>query len=322
MEYVRRGVILGIIVYATRWLPGFDFHKPDAWEITRPALGRVENRAVQYVSTEAMPRTLIGAVLGPDLLGVYVIAKRLLDQLNNVLSSPISAVSLPAFALARDSSKELRRIMTKAIRGSTLVFSPALIGLLLVSPVLVPLLFGEKLNDLIVVVQILIIASLRTPLSGFTNALFIALGDQQTVSRLQWISLAIGAISLIIGLQYGLVGACVALAARQWLAWPFAARAVAKRIGLTIMDQLRVFMHSAIPTILMGTIVGVVSIVLPSSLSPITTLCIAVLIGIVAYPLSWMISSAKERAIIPLVAQHLVSGRLREAVQCAKTLVW
>ncbi|MGB3470394.1 MAG: oligosaccharide flippase family protein [Erythrobacter sp.] len=322
MEYVRRTVILLVAVYATRWRPGCDFHRADAWEITRPALGRVENRAVQYVSSEAMPRTLIGAVLGPDMLGIYVIAKRLLDQLNNVLSGPISAVSMPAFALARGNSEELRRIMSKAIRGSTLVFWPALIGLLIVSPTLLPLLFGEQLDGLVVVVQILIIASLRTPLSGFTSALFIGLGDQRTVSRLQWISLGIGAILLAIGLQYGLIGASLALAARQWLAWPFGASAISKSINLSATEQVRVFGQSALPSCLMGAAVGLASFLLPGDLSQIATLVCLSAIGVIVYPLCWMAVSPRERTIIPEVFHHIVHGRLRDALHCAKALVW
>lgn len=322
MEYIRRTLVLLMNLMATRWLPSLSLNRADSVEIVRLALGRVENRALQYVSTEAMPRGLIGAAIGPDALGIYVIAKRLLDQLNGVLTGPISAVCLPAFALARGKPAELRIIMKKAIRGSTLLFWPALMGLLMVAPILLPLLFGQALESGVLVVQILILASLRTPLSGFTNSLFIGLGNPRIVTRLQWVSLILGALFLSLGVPYGITGASIALAARQWFAWPFGASAVAKAIQFPMVEQLRVLAQSAVPALIMVLAVGLAALLLPETIAPITELVILGSAGLIAYPMSWMAFSLQARKTIPIVIARMIRGDMRGAVHAARTLFW
>lgn len=321
MEYVRRITILAFNLNASGWRPAVSMHPVDAMVIGRIGLGRIENQAVQFFSTQALPRVLIGAALGPASLGIYVIAKRLLDQLNGILSGPISAVLLPAFARARHDPIELRRIMEKAIRASTMMFWPALLGLAVVAPVAVPVLFGSNLAEVTPIIQILIIASLRTPLSGFTNALFAGLGHQRTISRLQWVSFAMGALLLAVAIPGGLVWMASAIALKQWLVWPLSAVAISRTIGLSPKSQLTILARSALAPCLMAIGVAALSEAIDARIAPIVELMVLVLAGLLLYPLALISTSSTARRIIPQAFRMVVMGQIRQGVSRARELL-
>ncbi len=321
MEYVRRILTLVLHLRASRWRPGFGFAAADSLEIIRRAGGRIENRAVQYISAEAMPRGLIGAVLGADMLGIYVVAKRLLDQLNGVLSGPIGAVSLPAVAEFREDGERMRRLVTKAIRASTITYWPALLGLVVVAPVLVPVMLGPGWGTAAPVIQILAVAALRVPLSGFTNAFFAARGEHRIISRLQWISLGLGLAFLVAGLSWGLIGACLALAARQWAAWPFGAVAISRATGVSALEQARVLALAGTVPCLMGACVAALSLILPTSWPDTARLAALTLFGLAAYPAIWMAISPTARGVLPSTLGHMVRGNAAEAVKGLKQLL-
>ncbi len=320
MEYVRRTLTLAMQLYSARWRPGFAFDRHDAHVALRLGGGRIENVAIQHVSTQTMPRGLIGAVLGADMLGVYTVAKRLIDQLNGVLTGPIAAIAQPAVASFRNDDQRLVWIVARAIRVSTIAFWPALIGLIAIAPLLVPVMLGPGLILAVPVVQILALAALRAPLTGFTTAFFAARGQHRVITRLQINSLLLGALLLPIGLYWGLEGACWALAARQWLAWPFGAVAIARAIGMSPMQQLRVLAAAGIAPCLMGASVFGLMIWFPSGLPDGVRLAIVTMMGVILYPLWWMAVFPRARRLLLLAMRDALRGDAKGVVRSIKAI--
>jgi len=322
MEYVRRLTILGLAFKSASWFPKSRFDRDDVIQILRPAFRRIENQSVQYFSTNFMPRAIIAALLGPVSLGIYVIATRFIDQLNSVLSGPISGVALPAFAKARDTKDELVRILLKAIRGSTIAYWPALLGAAIVAPLAIPILFGSEMAPAAPIVQLMIIGSLRTPLSGFTNALFVGLDDHNAITRLQLISLFVGGFFLVLGSPWGLEGMTLGLALRQWFMWPIAAKAIDRSIGVGPGTQFMTMLQTATAPCLMALAVLLLAVAWPFESSPSLKLLTLIVTGLAAYPVALMMTSRSARLVIPDVAALMFSGKPAQAFRRGRDLFW
>lgn len=321
MEYVRRIVTLILHLRSAGWMPGVSFNAADTRAMLVPAIGWIHGHAVKFGATMAAPRVIIGAILGPEALGIYVICRRTIEQINGVFSGPISAISAPFAAQSREDKRRQQAFVTAAIIAATLIFGPALLGLLVVAPLFVPVVFGEELTAAVPLLQLMCIGSLRTLLSGFANSFFSGKGDHRTVTRLQWLSLALVTALLLIGAPYGLVGVGVALIIRQWLVWPFIARSMFLATGMTPFEQQKVMVRAAIAPVLMAVIVFLAAQNLPVGLSELTQLVILVAIGAIVYPLVFFAVSHKARKVLPEAASVAMNGNARAAIASLRRLL-
>ncbi len=321
MEYVRRIVTLVLHLRSAGWMPGASFKSADTRAMLIPAIGWIHGHAVKFGATIAAPRIIIGAILGPEALGIYVICRRTIEQINGVFSGPISAISAPFAAQSREDKRRQQAFVTAAITAATLIFGPALLGLFFVAPLFVPVVFGKDLTAAVPLLQLMCIGSLRTLLSGFANSFFSGKGDHRTVTRLQWLSLALATALLLIGAPFGLIGVGVALIIRQWLAWPFIARAMFKTTGMTPLEQQKVMARAAIAPVLMAVLVYLAAQTIPSSWSMFTQLVILVAIGAIAYPAVFLAVSHKARKVLPEAARVAMNGNARAAISTLRQLL-
>ncbi len=285
MEIVRRLVTLVLIVPRAGWTPAFVFSRRELVEVLRFSSRRVENFGLTYFSQNALPRIVIGQWLGTEALGLFVVSRRLLDQLNNVLSGPVAAVAFPAASRLQADRQKLQRLIASSIRLTTWVFWPMVLGIVAVAPLLVPLAFGEDWLAAVPVVQILALGTLRVPVSSFNTAVLVAFGRMGSLSFISILSILVGIVFLAIGAQFGLVGIAVALASRQWILWPVGAWQIYRVCGFHPMTQLRVMIGAALPSIVMAVCVLIAGEVLSLERSWFS-LALLVMIGLVTYPLA------------------------------------
>ncbi|WP_420348190.1 oligosaccharide flippase family protein [Pelagibius sp.] len=321
LELLRRFIILILIHVALRWIPKARFSTGDLVVMGRFGLRRIENRVLSYISVQALPRGIIGYVLGTEALGFFVVARRFIDQLNAVLSGPMSAVALPATAQLRSEPEKIESLIASLIRVGTWTFWPALLGALVTAPLLLPLVFGRDWADTAVVMQVLILASLRTPLSGFAPNVLTAYGALGDISRARLIAIAVGAVTCGIGAQFGLLGAVAGLALRQWLLAPVLAGFVARHSGVAVRRQLGVLAHAAVPAVAMAVMVAALGWVLGDRLAPSAELSALVVAGLFLYPPLWLAWNAQARPSALAALGGLLRGDRAAATRSLKAVI-
>lgn len=119
---------------------------------------------------------LIGVLMGPLALGYYNFAFRLVLQPIQMLNPILTQIAFPVFSIVQDNTDRLRRGFLKMVHLLMSVNSPILIGLAVISPVAIPLLFGEKWVPAIPLIQILAFYSLIRSLGNAGGSLVIAKG--------------------------------------------------------------------------------------------------------------------------------------------------
>ena len=312
MEVARRAITLVMLLPAARWSPGLSFRRRELFDVLRFASRRVENYGLTYISQNALPRLFIAQWLGTEALGLFTVARRLLDQLHNVLSGPVAAVAFPAASRLQDDRARLSQLIETSIRLTTWVFWPVVLGVVMIAPILVPLAFGSEWVDATPVLQILALGTLRAPVSSFNTAVLVAFGRMGSVSFISLLSIAIGTVFLFVGVNFGLVGVAAALALRQWALWPVGAFQVYRVSGMRSSRQLWVLLIAALPSLIMAAAVGAADAMI-DDLQPIRELCLLVAIGVIAYGLAWAAFNPRQAALVFRAIFDLASGDLASA---------
>jgi O-antigen/teichoic acid export membrane protein len=138
--------------------------------------GSVMGNNILWFVSQRVDQGVIGRGLGVDALGTYSLAMRVVTLGLDAIAAPVARVALPLFSGIQDQSERLMRVF---LRSTSLVCSvafPAFLGLLLVAPDLIPLVFGAKWTAAIVATQILCVAGGVRVVQTFVHPTMMALG--------------------------------------------------------------------------------------------------------------------------------------------------
>ena len=237
MEAVRVFIWVAGAWYFCTWRPGLHGRCSHLRELARfnanvlatYALGQADNM---------LPRVLIAALLGPPALGQYLLARRVFDELTRIVTGPLSGIALASTARAQNDRQVLQRLVLGLYETSALVALPAFLGLIVLAPVCVPLVFGPQWNDAVPALQLLLLCGVRTATGVFNISILRALGRPD----LPLVLLGVGVL-LTLGLipalaPWGLTGVMLALVLRTFATWPIGCSFIEKTTGIAVRRQL------------------------------------------------------------------------------------
>jgi teichuronic acid exporter len=147
-----------------------------------------------------------GRVLGTASLGVYSFAWNLSSLATDKIASLVNSVTPAFFSTLQRDPAGLRRMLLGVTEALALVVLPVTVGVALVAPDLIPLVFGAKWTAAVPVLQLLSVYGVLRALRPVQNNALIALGE---TSYLVWISVAsalIFPIGFLVGSRWGPTG--------------------------------------------------------------------------------------------------------------------
>src|SRR4030095_12480928 len=127
---------------------------------------------------------LIGYFLGPVALGYYTVAYRIISIVTEVMIVTIQRLALPVFSRLQQDLEKLRQTFFNAVKFTSLVATPAFLGLSALAPEIVVVVFGEQWKPSIPVMQVLGLISLLYAGLYYNDPLIMALGKPQWSLRL------------------------------------------------------------------------------------------------------------------------------------------
>ena len=159
----------------SKWHPGLSFSPQAAATALRFGSPLLGVQLLQLVRDRA-DHFIIGIVLGPEALGIWTVATRLLGVLVEVTLSIVDAVALPLFARIRSDPSTFQRVHRTCVSYSVTLVVPALMLLCLTAPVLIPILFGTRWEPAIHLVQVLCVAYAVSGLAYLNRPTLVAHG--------------------------------------------------------------------------------------------------------------------------------------------------
>ena len=266
------------------WRPKFLFR----WQRVKELLGFGLNLTgfsfVNYFNRN-LDNLLIGKFLGSAPLGFYNLAYQLLLFPINNISQVIGRVMFPSLSAIQDDKSSVRNIYIKGTRYIAAVTFPLMMGLLVVAPQFIMVVFGSQWERSIFLVQILALVGLMHSIGTTVGWIYQSQGRTDIMFRWGIFSVAVIAIAFVLGLRGDVEGVTVAYAiASLLLAYPSFAIPF-RLIDLKFSHFIKQFSSIFLAMIGMGGIVFAMRFFMENVLgvSDLVTLILTAVVGVVSY---------------------------------------
>jgi len=194
------------------WWPRLHFSIQDLKGYLSFGLYQMGEKAANYFNSN-FDYLLIGSLLGAKVLGYYTLAYKLILSPSQRINPVISRVAFPVFSKVQSDIKRIKRGYLKVLQLLSLVNFPLMVGLAVVAPVAVLVMFGEQWVPSIILIQILSIVGLLRSTINPVSSLLLATGRADLGFKWNVALLIIQAPGLYLGAKLGgVTGVALALA--------------------------------------------------------------------------------------------------------------
>jgi PST family polysaccharide transporter len=182
---------------------------------------------------------LIGRVLGAKALGAYGLAYNVMLMPLGWLASSIVEVLFPAFARLQDDRELVGSMWLRINRMVAAVTVPGMLGLMVVAPELVRVVFGERWLAATPVVQILAWVGLLQSLQSLNSSILMARDRTRTLLWYAFVALAASVLGFVGGLKWGIVGVAAGYAVTSTFVEPYYTVLTARALQMSPLTFLR-----------------------------------------------------------------------------------
>jgi PST family polysaccharide transporter len=257
---------------------------------------------------------IIGYYLGPETLGIYALGFSLATVIPGMIVAPVAVVAYPQFAILQSEGRlAVGKYLLALHRVLAVWLLPASIGVALLAPVVLPVVYGTRWPGLATVVAVLSLALGMSNLWSISAQAFRGVGVPQA-----WLAAAVPTLLLMIlavwlAVGSGLGSVVAARGATEFL-YPFICFVVtALLLRIPLREQARALRAPVLPSIGMAlVVVGIASAASSTGvLSGISLAATMALVGATVYGtlLMWL-SPEVAREALALVGATSTPGRL------------
>ncbi len=151
-------------------------------------------------------RFLVGRLFGPETLGLFSVALRLVVVVTDTITNVFERVAFPAFARLRENLRQSQRGFLQAIRFQAALLFPLMIVVGVLANDLVPWLLGSQWAGAVAFTQILAVRGLLSSMLSLPRATLAGRGRPWVSVGLSLCGAALFAMSWTVGLHWGPLG--------------------------------------------------------------------------------------------------------------------
>lgn len=223
---------------------------------------------------------VIGKVYTPADLALYNKGRQFPDLFVKNINTSIDSVLLPAMSKEQDNKSHVKAMTRRAIRISSYIMAPFMVGLALVAKPLVAFLLTEKWLECVPFMQVFCMAFLLRPINSANLNAMKAMGRSDLFLKIDIIKIIIGIILLAVTISFGPLAVAYGFLASGVIGMFVNVRPNKELLGYGFFEQIKDLLNPIIPILAMiGTTFAAGFI----KLSPMLMLCIQVPIGVLTY---------------------------------------
>jgi PST family polysaccharide transporter len=230
---------------ASKWRPGFRISLHCFNELFSYGINVVGLNILKFVNRRSGD-LLIGYFLGPVALGYYTVAYRIISIVTEVMIVTIQRLALPVFSRLQQDLEKLRQTFFNAVKFTSLVATPAFLGLSALAPEIVVVVFGEQWKPSIPVMQVLGLISLLYAGLYYNDPLIMALGKPQWSLRLTCLEAILNFVFFVVAVRWGIVAVASAFVIRGYLMFPIVLLVVNKVLPFKWDEYFRQYLPQLI----------------------------------------------------------------------------
>jgi O-antigen/teichoic acid export membrane protein len=226
------GTLVAALWFRAGWRPTLDFSRPAFRELGSFALRIAGGRWARLIEILVLT-VLIGKLASVPELGAWSFGMSMVILPLSLIAIPIAEVLFSAFSRLRNEPERMAALWLDSIAYLAAVLLPVLLGLIVVSPDLVPAVFGPHWEVSIGVVQILSVSVLIRGLQSWGSVYMDAIGRPGVTFWTQLASLCLTPLAVVIGVHWGIEGVAVCFVVCQMIA-------VEIPMFIIVLSQMRV----------------------------------------------------------------------------------
>ena len=136
---------------------------------------QIGERSINLLN-KRLDQIVIGALIGTEALGYYNFAFNIISKPIVILNPVFTKVAFPLFAKLQKEKKLLKNTYLKLINIIATINAPIFVLIFIIAPIAVPVLFSEKWNDSIILIQVLSGVSFFRSIGNPVGSLVLAMG--------------------------------------------------------------------------------------------------------------------------------------------------
>ena len=253
-ELTTSVVSLLILWRFSDWRPGLKVSWQHFKDLFSFGISMLGTSLVAFISKQA-DVAVIGYFLGPAALGYYNVAYRLFRMLNQSIGKTINNVAWPVFSRLQDNTDRLRNAFYESSQVLCLMAWPVFLGLFMLAPDIVPVIFGEKWNPSIPVVQVLAFVGLLQTIMKLNGSVIVGVGKPHWRLGFITVTAVLNVIGFLIAVSWGIVAVAITYAIVGYLLAPVSIWMVRRLIGIEVLPYLRLQTAPVVGTTVMLIIV-------------------------------------------------------------------
>jgi len=199
------------------WRPTLSFSPSVLRELSSFALRIAGGRWARLIELLVLS-VLIGGLAGVHDLGAWTFAMSMVILPLTLIAIPTAEVLFSAFSRLRDEPERTAALWLDSIGYLGAVLLPLLLGLIIVSPDLVPVAFGSRWEVSVGVLQILCVYVLIRGLQAWSNVYLDAIGRPEVTFWTQLVSLCLVPVAVVVGVHWGIEGVAACYVVCQLIA--------------------------------------------------------------------------------------------------------
>lgn len=289
-QLAQAALAVAVLWRVSPWRPGRQVSREHFRELFSFGINIVGSDILVFISRNT-DNLLIGALMGTTPLGIYAVAYRILDATGNVLVGITRRIAFPAFSRLHHDPERLRRAYFRVTRTSAALILPGFVGLALVAPELIAVLFGPKWNESGPVAAILFMIGPVLAVQTFSGSLLNAAGHPGVVFRFRLATAITNVAGFLIAVLVfrDIIAVAVAFVVRGYLLLPLNLYLVRKHAGIPVGQYLLAMRGIAIATLAMVAAVLAVKIALSGQIANVVLLVLEVLVGAAVFAVALML---------------------------------
>ena len=257
-------------------------------ELLRTGLGFSAGQIGNYVATQ-VDYLVVGRYLGAEALGIYNRAYQFLLLPAQLFGTVTSSVLFPTIASIQDQPERVARAYLRALGLIAMLTLPTSGALAILAPELVGFLLGPNWLAMIVPFQILVLTLIFRTSYKISDAVTLAMGSMYRRALRQFVYAAAVAGGAFAGLEFGLGGVAVGVAAAVVLNYAMMLNLAREITGLALRPILVVQARQfGMALVLVAPLWGTAILARSHGQSDLTVLGLAGLAGLSFAILAWV----------------------------------
>jgi PST family polysaccharide transporter len=239
---------------------------------------------------------IIGRLLGPEALGYYTLAYKIMLVPVRKIGGVITNTFLPAFSKIKYDKKNVKKYYLKVINLIALISFPMMGGLFVVAPELILTIYGQKWFTVIYLIQILSVTGALHSIATTTGTIFMSQGRADLAFKWNVFSITNLTVAMLIGMRWGIIGIAYGVTIFNLYGIWVGMHMAGSLINMSLKDLFSFIKKPFLYTIFMMIIVYLVKtyLVTPNIEQMPIQLAINVITGVVAYSAIFLVIDGKE----------------------------